>query len=186
MDIDLPLLVPSQKPLLFKARWPVELVPSMPAVNYDATHPRAFTRLAHVLVPDCQAGDILDCDGTIQISNALGELVEYAAALVATPQASGTAGIADANGALFNTSSELIEPPFGRWVTRFPGYNVTPNGGGMHHAPLSRRGRFLVPQALTGDIYIAFIGYAGGQTFDSNRKVTVDRCCGDLSVMRFR
>ena len=172
---------PQTKPELFKAQWPVELVSSMPAPNYDSTHPRLFTRLAHVFVPSCQAGDILDCDGTVQISNRLGMLVEYSAALVATPDAAGTAGIADP----FNLSNGT-EPPNGRFVTRFPGFNVTSNPGGMHHAPFNRSGRFVVPSELAGDLYIAFIAYAACTKFDSSKTVSVDAWCGDMSVLRFR
>lgn len=176
----------------FIAPWPVELVADMPAPSYDAAHPRAFTRLAHVLVPDCREGDLLDCSATLQISNRLGEIVEFCAALVLTPAASGPAGIVDLPGALFNTSSAQ-QPGNGRFITRFPGFNVTPNWtavkfpyGGMHHAPFARHGRIVVPADCEGDNYVAYIAYAAGTTFDASRTVSVDAWCGDLSVIRHR
>lgn len=169
------------KPDVYIAPWPIELVTSMPAPNYDSTHPRLFTRIAHVLVPDCQPGDILDCSGTFQISNRLGELVEFSCALVLTPDATGVAGIADP----FNLSNGM-QPPNGKFITRFPGFNVTSNPGGMHHAPAHLRGRYVIPEGMSGDQYVVIVSYAAGLQFDSSRTVFVDQWCGDLSVIRFR
>lgn len=177
----LPIRVP--KPEAFIAPWPVELIATIPALNYNFStgHYRAFRRLAHVLVPDCQPGDLLDCSATLQVSNNLGELVEFSAALVLTPDSTGVAGIADP----FSLSS-TAEPPGGQFITRFPGFNVTSNPGGMHHAPFTRAGRYIVPDGISGDQYVAYIAYAGGQTYDPTRTLTVDQWCGDLSVIRHR
>lgn len=184
--ITAPLLAPGRVEAFIQP-WPVELVAAMSAPTYDATHPRYFTRLAHVLVPDCRPGDLLDCSATIQITNDLpGQLVEYSAALVLTPDEYGVAGIADATGALFNLSAPAVQPPSGRFVTRFPGINVSPNPGGMHHCPQTRHARYIVPEDVSGDQWLAFIAYAAGQTFSPANAVKVDAACGDISVIRYR
>lgn len=170
------------QPELFKASWPIELVEWLLAPHYDFElgKYRNFGRLAHVLIPDCRPGDILDCSGTVQISNNTGLLVEYSAALVLTPDASGVAGIADPV-----SVSDGAEPPNGRWITRFPGFNVTTNPGGMHHAPFTRHSRYQIPEDVSGDQYVAFIAYASAQPV-YDRSVKVDQNCGDLTVLRFR
>lgn len=187
MNLKLPIKVPISSPDCYIAPWPIELVSSMPAPNYDSTHQRLFTRVAHVLVRDCKKGDILDCSGTFQISNRLGELVEFSACMIITPEENGVGGIQDP----FNLSSNA-EPPNGKFVSRFPGYNVTPNAsvnfpnGGMHHAPFNIHTRYIVPEGISGDQYIAIIAYAAGLTFDSSKTVSVDKWCGDLSVLRYK
>lgn len=182
MKVRLPITA-NVRPEVFIATWPIELISSMPAVTYKFSEGkfREFRRLAHVLVPDCSPGQIIDCIGTLQISNNLGELVEFSAALVLTPEIAGVAGIADP----FNLSSNA-EPPNGKFITRFPGFNVTTNPGGMHHAPFTRQGRYVIPEGIHGNQYVAYIAYAAGETVDKTRTVSVDSWCGDLSVIRYR
>lgn len=170
----------------FIAPWPIELTDRIYAPNYDATHPRIFTRIAHVLIPNCNPGQLLDCSGTFQISNRLGDIVEFCACLMLTPSSTGVGGLQDP----FNVSGSL-NPANGRFISRFPGFNVTPNAnsnfpnGGMHHAPFTRHARYVIPEGITGDQYVAIVAYAASTVIDSNRFVYVDQNCGDLSVLRF-
>lgn len=173
----------------FIAPHPVELVSTMPAPNYDVWngYPRAFTRIAHVLVQDCQPGDLLDVKATFQISNRLADIVEVSCSLVLTPNSFGVAGIVDPF-----PVSQGIHPPNGLFMKRFPGFNVTPNQtakfpyGGMHHAPSHLMCDFVVPEGVNGDQYVAIIAYAAGVSYDPANIVYVDQNCGDLSVKRFR
>lgn len=184
--IRLPIKIPASGPEAFIAPWPIELVSALPAPNYDSTHPRVFTRIAHVLVPNCKPGQLLDCAGTFQASNRLGEIVELSACLMLTPDATGVGGLADP----FAVSGP-DQPPNGRFISRFPGFNVTPNAstkfpnGGMHHAPFHLHARYVVPEGVQGDQYVAIVAYAAGLSFDSSRSLSVDPMCGDLSVLRF-
>ncbi len=181
--IEAPLMVSSRA---FVAPRPIELLQWLPAVQYNSGPERQFRRIAHVLVPDLQPGDILHCAGSFEITNGLGYVVELAASLVLTPDADGTAGVE-----LLASLSNGQEPSRGRFITAFPGFNVTPNvspnfpNGGMHHAmfPLSKT--YVVPEGINGDQYVAIIAYCGGlQYWPTSAAVKVEPYCGDLSVLR--
>lgn len=171
----------------FTAPWPIEMVSAIPAPNYDATHPRAFTRIGHQLVPDCRPGDVLAVLATFQVSNRMTDIAEVAAGLILTPDQSGVAGLVDPF-----TLSSTAEPPRGRFMKRSPGENVTPNQtakfpyGGRHHAPAHLMCCYTIPPEISGDQYVAIVAYAAGVDFSSSRQVFVDAMCGDLSIIRIR
>lgn len=178
----LPLRIPQIRmaPEAFVAPWPVELISSIPAKQYDSGPGRAFRRVAHVFIPDCKAGDILDCRGSFEVTNDLGYLVELAACLVLTPDAMGTAGL-ELMGSLSNSN----EPSRGKFITRFPGFNVTPNGG-MHHAYFPLSAHYVVPEGVTGDQYLAIVAYCGGRYYTEAESIAVEPYCGSISTLRWR
>ena len=184
--IETPLFV-AAKPELFVSPWPAELVPDMHAKQYLSGPERAFTRIAHVKVPNCQPGDILSCKAYFQASNALGYNVELAACLVLTPYVNGVAGMHQ-----LSSLSNADEPPDGKFITRFPGFNVTPNSctkfphGGMHHAYYPLVADYLVPEGVSGDQWVAIVAYAGGILTSTNERMKVDGYCSSVSVLRFR
>jgi hypothetical protein len=183
------LTEPIPKRDVYIAPWPVELVSTMPAPTYQATaaRPRYFTRIAQVMVPDCQPGDLLEVLATFQVSNRLPDIAEFSSSLVLTPDATGVAGIADPT-----IVSGPAQPPRGKYMKRFPGFNVTPNAtanfpnGGMHHAPAHLNCRYIVPDDVSGDQYVIIVAYAASTGYESWRSVFVDGMCGDLSVARTR
>lgn len=168
------------------AQPPIELIQWLPAVQYVSGPDRHFRRIAHVKVPDVRPGDLLLCNGSFEITNGLQYLVELAAALVLTPCAQGTAGVE-----LMPSLSSGQEPPDGRFVTGFSGFNVTPNQcqqfpyGGMHHAIFPMGTSYVVPAGVSGDQYLAVIAYCGGlQAWPTTAAVKVEPLCGRLSVLR--
>lgn len=178
------------KPDLYVAPWPVELVSTMPAAHYEVGQDRQFVRIAHLLVPDLLPGDKLLCSGSFGMTNDLPFLVELAAGLLLTPSATGTCGLE-----LLPSVSDIgVEPSGGRFITRFVGFNVTPNEvepqfphGGMHHALWHLTKGYVVPQGVNGDHYVAIIAYcAGEELWPTSDIVTIEPMCSDLSVMRFR
>ena len=167
-------------PEFFNAPWPIELVTSIPAVNYHTGPDRHFRRIAHVLVPNCAPSQLLDCAGSFEITNDLSGLVELAACMLITPTSAGTAGLE-----YMTSLSGSAEPANGKFITRFPGFNVTPNGG-MHHAYFPLQGRYVVPEGMSGDLYVTIMAYCGGLKYwPTSETVAVEPYCGTLSVIRF-
>ena len=172
----------------FVAPWPCELVSSLPAVQYSAGTDRHWRRIAHVLVEDVAAGDILQCKSCFEVTNDLPFIVELAACLILTPCSTGTAGLE-----FLASVSGAQEPSNGRFITRCPGYNLTPNScpkfpnGAMHHGmfPLSKD--YVVPAGVSGNQYVAVMAYCGGLNYaPTSDLITVEPWCSDLSVTKVR
>jgi hypothetical protein len=172
----------------YEAPLPAELVSYIPAVNYYSGPQRHFRRVAHVLVPDVRPGDILTVASNFGVTNDLDTLVELAAGLVLTPDATGTAGFENM---VSLSSSE--QPSSGKMMTRFVGFNVTPNPsplfphGGMHHATLPLNAIYRVPEGVSGNMYVAIVSYVAGiQYWPTSEYVTVEPWCAWLQVKRER
>jgi hypothetical protein len=168
----------------YQASTPIELVSTIPAVNYNIGSDRHFRRVAHVLIPNLKPGDILTISSNFEITNDLGTIAEFAAALVLTPTSTGTAGLENM-GSLSNSN----EPSSGKFITRFPGYNLTPNQGtnfphgGMHHGMMPLNAVYKVPEGVSGNQYVAIMSYvAGSQYWPTSEYVTVEPYAGWLQV----
>lgn len=140
------------------------------------------------MVPDVKAGDILQCKSNFEASNALGFIVELAAALVLTPNVTGTAGVE-----LLTSVSGSQQPSGGKWITRCPGYNLTPNNcakfpnGGMHHGMFPLNKDYVVPAGVSGNQYVAIVAYCGGLSYwPTSDAIAIEQWCSDISVTRIR
>lgn len=174
---------------VYEAAWPIELVSEMTEVEYSDYTERIWYRIAHVFVPDCRPGDILDCKFMFEVTNDEDHALELSGGLIITPNATGTAGVED-----LPSVSTLDQPAEGKFVTRFGGYNVTPafvSGGGvwhgMHHGEFHRSKDYIVPEGISGDQYVIAACYCGGSTLtDPGGKLIVEPFCGDFTVKRTR
>lgn len=192
-----PLLSSAVRKWVHVAPWPIELVTSIPAVQYAAPASpldRQWRRVAHLLIPDCRPGDLLECLCSVQVSNNLPfistplpngytgpHIVEVAGGLVLTPSSTGTAGLE----AMSNVSTSQ-EPSGGRFITRMSGANVTPNPG-MHHHEITRAARYIVPPGSSGPQYVALMLYCGGLRYaPTTDALAVDQYCGSFSVEQTR
>jgi len=161
----------------YEAPYPVELVSTIPAVQYSVGTDRHFRRVAHVLIPDLQPGDLLTIASHFEITNDLNTLVEFSAGLVLTPTDSGTAGLEN-----MNSLSNGTEPAYGKFITRFPGYNLTQNGK-MHHGMMPLNAIYKVPEGVSGSQYVAIMSYVAGlQYWPTSQAVVVEPYCGWLQV----
>ncbi len=176
----------------YVAPWPIEKVSAVdPILNYTNYIDRAslWRRFSHVLVPDVQAGDILHTTLSLEATNDENYAVEWVCGLVLTPNETGLAGM-DSVPSLSGTDT----PSGGKLMSRFPGYNVTPQvapGGsvwhGMHHGMFSLSTSFIVPEGVSGNQYVAAIGYASGSSYTvANDKLIIEPYCGDMSVTLVR
>jgi hypothetical protein len=166
-------------PQAYVAPWPCELVTNIPAVQYNSGTERHWRRVIHCLVPDVQPNDILQCKACFEVTNNLGFVVELAAAMLLTPQAAGTAGIEN-----LTSVSSPQEPSDGKFITRCPGFNVTPQ---MHHAMFPLAKDYIVPEGASGDQYVAIMAYCGGlQYWPTSHSIVVEQWCADISVTRIR
>lgn len=173
----------------YVAAWPIELETELPEVNYVSYTQRIWKRVAHVLVPDCQPGDVLQCKFTFEVTNEQNHALELSGGLVLTPASTGTAGVED-----MPSVSSTYQPTNGLMVSRMGGYNVTPQiapGGsvwhGMHHGEIYRNVDFIVPEGVSGDRYVAAMFYCGGSSYTvSGGKLVIEPYCGDMSVTRIR
>jgi hypothetical protein len=170
------------------APWPIELVAAVdPIWNYNNYIDRAglWRRFAHVFVPDVQEGDVITTLFSFEGTNPNGYAVEFVCGLVLTPTASGTAGCE-----AMPSVSGSYEPSGGRLMSRMPGYNVTPAldqfnniWHGMHHGMFTINTAYTVPAGISGDRYVAAIGYAAGSSYtQSGDKFDIEPYCGDMSV----
>lgn len=158
------------------------LVGTLPAPQYVIATDRKWQRIQHVLVPDCQPGDILSCKASFEITNDLPFLVELGACLYLSPHASGMDGIESKSWTVPEVMTNSV-----------PGFNVTPNQcanfphGGMHHAVMLLHADYSVPDGIAGDRYVAIFAYCAGlNPWPTNDTVKVERSCSDVSVMRVR
>jgi hypothetical protein len=175
------VVVEPKKVDYYEAPRPIELISTIPAVNYLVGQDRHFRRVAHVLIPDVQPGDILTIASNFEITNDLNSLVEFVAGLVLTPDSSGTAGLE-----LMSSLSAATMSPSGKFVTQFPGYNLTQNGK-MHHGMFPMNAIYKVPEGVSGDQYVAVICYVAGlQYWPTSQAVTVEPYAGWLQVKRER
>lgn len=164
----------------FVTPFPVELISTLAAPTYDATHPRNFKRFMHVMIPNCKAGDIIDVEAMVEVTSEW-SLTEFCAGLVLTPDATGTAGIQDLPNDLFAIG--LGEnPPNGVWVSKISGGNLTLS---MHHYPLTPGGIIVVPEGYSGTLYVAMIGYADAGAF-TGRNVTIEPHSGNIGAVVHR
>lgn len=183
-ELDMPL-PPALQVDFYAAPTPIELISTIPAPNYTTNSQRAFRRVAHLLIPDVQPGDVLDVDSCFEITNDItdnaNDLVEFSAGLILTPASSGTAGLETMTS--LSTSSE---PSNGKFMTRFPGYNLTENEK-MHHGMMPLSTKYLVPAGVSGDQYVAIMCYvAGTDSAPTSDFVTVEPYAGWLRVERRR
>jgi hypothetical protein len=170
----------------FEATWPIELISTIPAPQYEVPADKRWRRVAHKLI-DVQPNDILIVTSSFQISNALNSIVEFVAGLVITPDATGTCGVE-----LLSSVSAASESASSKFLTRFTGKNVTPNQctnfpfGGEHHSPFPLSTQYKVPEGVSGNQYIAIISYVAGlQPESAGEFVTVDSA-GHLQITRIR
>jgi len=145
---------------LFQTGDPCELVSTMPCTDY-AGHPPE-QRLAHVFVPGCKRGDILDIESMLQATNDLAYNIEFTSRLLLTGQANGLSG------------QRITRSRYGL------GQNITPD---VHHGVRNMTGRVMVE--ADGDYYVAVIGYTGASAAQPGDTVLLDRG-GHISVMRHR
>lgn len=168
----------------FRAAWPIELVSEVrPVLNYtnyiDRSH--MWRRFAHVLVTDVQAGDILDVSCALEATNPNSYPIEWVYGLVITPSASGTAGCEN-----MPSVSSTYEPSGGKLISRMGGQNVTGHAY-QHHAIFPLSVKYTVPTGISGDQYVAAIGYAAGSSLSgTNDALVIEPYCGDLSVTLVR
>ena len=154
--IELQLVATGVSPELFISQRPIELVSSIPAVNYGSGPNPPGNRIAHVYLPGCKSGDVLDIDAAFEVTNDLNTNVELVWWLVLSSSFTGVSG-------------EQITFP--------KGYNVTAN---MHHGMAIDSNKFSVP--LNGDYWIVVSAYAGGP----GGNITVEQNAGHMSVTRYR
>lgn len=163
----------------FITPWPCELVSSMPEHTYSAGTERTWRRLVHLLLPDCKAGDRIEVDARVLVTNDTGTNVEISGGLVLTPQSSGTAGMEN----LVSVSNGQ-QPAFGRMISTMDGENCTP---GMHHMIMQRSADFIIPDGFEGDQYVILVAYAaGGGTIANPRSIQIEPYCAMMSVERSR
>jgi hypothetical protein len=176
----------------YVAPWPIEKVSAVdPIWNYVNYVDRAglWRRFSHVYVPDIQAGDILHTTLSLESTNDEGYAVEWACGLVLTPNETGLAGVEN-----MPSVSGTDTPSGGELMSRIPGYNVTPalapNGTvwhGMHHGMFSLSTSYIVPEGISGNRYVAAIGYASGSSYtQTGDKLKIEPYCGDMSVTLVR
>jgi hypothetical protein len=172
----------------YEAQRPIEIITSIPAVNYSLGQDRHFRRVAHVMIPDVKPGDILSIASSFEITNDLPTLVEFVAGLVLTPDATGAAGVE-----LLSSLSGQTQSASGKFITQFSGYNLTPNqnanfpNGAMHHGIFPLNAVYRVPEGVSGDQYVAIISYVAGlQHWPTSQTVKVEPYAGWLQVKRER
>lgn len=162
------------------ADFPAELISSLEATNYNLTNPRQFTRVLHVQIPYCLAGDVIDVDSIFGITTGY-SLTEISAGLILTPDSTGTGGIQDVSGDQFNIGGGE-NPSNGVWITKFPGKNVSSS---THHEFFPLSGKIIVPEGMSGTLYAAVIAYAGGTNFSyhpSGSYITIEPHAGHIQA----
>lgn len=182
---------------VFSAPRPIELITEVfPLWDYTNYIDRAglWRRFAHVKLTDVQPGDIIHVDSLLEATNPHGYAIEWVVGIVLTPLASGTAGCEN-----MPSVSSNFEPTHGKSITRFPGFNVTPmtditdtDGNnvfpGEHHSVMSLSATYVVPAGISGDQYVALIGYAAGSSYTTANadKLVIEPGCGHLNGVHIR
>lgn len=142
MTIRARLILPSP-PLVerFRSPRPIERVGMLAVRNYGPPpipdrYPVRY-RFAQVIVPGCKAGDLIEAQFDMQVSNKLSYVVELAWALCLTQDAAAFDGVR------LSGASNAI--------------NVTPQ---THHQPVEENASIRIPS--DGDWYVIAMVYAGG------------------------
>lgn len=160
------MLAPAPRVERFRSPMPVERVAILPVRNYGPPPiPEPFPvrhRFAQVVLPKCKAGDWVEANFSMQVSNALSYQVEVAWSLRLTQSATGFDGIT-----IPGTSKAT---------------NVT---WAQHHCPVCQYGRAKIPS--DGDWFLIAMVYAGGgsQT-QAGDKIVADMGLGAFDVTRTR
>lgn len=150
----------------FRSPLPIERVAILPVRNYGPPPiPDPFPvrhRFAQVVLPKCKAGDVIEANFSMQVSNALSYQVEVAWSLRLTQSATGFEGVA-----IPGTSKAT---------------NVT---WAQHHCPVSQFGRGRI--SSDGDWFLIAMVYAGGgsQTQPGDQ-IVADLAHGAFDVTRTR
>jgi len=164
----------------YTAAWPIELVTEVrPVTNYTNYVDRAhlWRRFAHVMIPDVQAGDVIHVECMLEATNPNSYPIEWVYGLVLTPSASGTAGCEN-----MPSVSSTYQPSGGKLMSRMSGQNLTGHAY-QHHGIFPLSVSFTVPAGISGNQYVAAIGYAGGSSLSgSNDALVIEQYCGDLSA----
>jgi hypothetical protein len=165
---------------MVKREFPIEDIPSLYTQYYASGQGnlRAFGRVSHVMIPDCQPGDEIIATGNFEVTTTLGWM-EFCACLVLTPDASGVCGF---NNMASNSVSTTEEPATGRRMTAFPGYNVD---SVMHHGMFPMTGMIKVPEGWSGDLYVAIISYVSSNP-GIGLNIPVEPFCGHLQAVHNR
>jgi hypothetical protein len=164
---------------------PAELLNTLTAPNYNVNNPRQFKRILQVQVQDAEPGDIILANAQVGMTSELND-VEFSGALVLTPDSTGTAGIIDVVGNQFCLGCGE-EPSSGVFITRFPGYNVSI---ARHHDIMNWGGSVIVPEGMSGDLYVIAVVYAASRSnwsyHPSSQSVSIDPHSGSISATLIR
>lgn len=151
---------------LYSASRPIERYPVVEVSDYPRMRQGPVrVRLADVFVPMTAAGDLLEIDFGMQVTNDLLYPVETGTHLVWTPWPTGIAGI-------------VITPERGAnamWQV--------PGQGGEHHKAIERSAKFEIPEHCDGPGYVAAIFLTGGGSNSAwGDYLKIDVGQGDLTV----
>lgn len=138
---------------------PWELVASIPVLTYAQGTPPSPVRIAHVLIPDCTAGQVLQCTSVLAVTNDTPRSIEVATGSILSPSPTGTGGYP---------------------LSRVRGFNLD---FARHHDSRHDMATIEVPHG--GDWYYAVIGYAGGDASTQSGDVLKIDPYGEATVTRW-
>lgn len=157
----------------FEATKPIEIWGGLPIIDYPRMGSPIRQRVAHLFLPDCKTGDIVQFHYSMEVTNDQYYAVEF-------------------TGKIILTAEEYPSINGCKLVSDERGYNVSPqvdqNGNvfhGMHHATDDRSGSFVIDS--DGDYWIAAVYYAGGSSFtQTSESLRIEPNYGDFTAVRFR
>ena len=168
--------VPSGQQIdLIQSTYPCELISQMQIIDYPRMGPAPiWYRHSHVAV-DCQPGDILVVLTQNQASNPYNYYVEQGGGIILTPDATG----------ISNWNTPSFDPVYSPVLAEDFGYNLAHNH--MHHGPFNQHGGIIVPEGISGTMYVAVLRYtAGDAATTAGQYMVVDSKTGLISVLRIR